>query len=382
MSLIRNSVFLAAASAHMAVDLLNGQRSILLAVLSIPLGLTNSLIGLVSSLYILSASVSQPLFGEFADRFGPRWVATGGVFWMALMFSMAVTVPGYAALLFLALAALGSAAFHPAGAMEATLLGRQRSGGRETTAASLFFLFGQGGLSIGPMVGGPILERWGPTGLLLLLFFVVPVGVNAGLQLPPRPASSQPQEGVATFDWRMLRGATMAFVLLAAFRSWTQANMVTFLPKYYSDLGFRPSFFGFIAALFMGGAALGNLMGGWLADRHGRRRVTVWSLLLAAVALALYPTFSVTAWTYLITPLAGAFIGASQAIIVVLAQRMMPNRVGAASGLVLGFTFASGSIGTLISGFQADRLGIEALFHTTAVIALVGALMALLIPRR
>ncbi|NIM07002.1 MAG: MFS transporter, partial [Armatimonadetes bacterium] len=180
MSLIRNSVFLAAASAHMAVDLLNGQRSILLAVLSIPLGLTNSLIGLVSSLYILSASVSQPLFGEFADRFGPRWVATGGVFWMALMFSMAVTVPGYAALLFLALAALGSAAFHPAGAMEATLLGRQRSGGRETTAASLFFLFGQGGLSIGPMVGGPILERWGPTGLLLLLFFVVPVGVNAG----------------------------------------------------------------------------------------------------------------------------------------------------------------------------------------------------------
>ncbi|NIM07001.1 MAG: MFS transporter, partial [Armatimonadetes bacterium] len=64
---------------------------------------------------------------------------------------------------------------------------------------------------------------------------------------------------------------------LAAFRSWTQANMVTFLPKYYSDLGFRPSFFGFIAALFMGGAALGNLMGGWLADRHGRRRVTVWS---------------------------------------------------------------------------------------------------------
>ncbi len=375
--LLRNSTFFAAASSHLAVDLLNSQRSILLAVLSVPLGLTNSLIGLVSTLYTLSASLSQPLFGQFADRFGPRWVVTGGVFWMAAMFGLAVTVPGYFALLFLVLAALGSAAFHPAGTMEATLLGRHHYQGRETTAASLFFLFGQGGLSLGPLVGGPILDQWGPPGLLLLLLLVVPIGANAGLQLAPAPGVRASVAGGPGIDRSLLAGISLAFILLAAFRSWAQANMVTFLPKYFSDLGFRPSFYGFVAALFMGGSAFGNVFGGWLADRYGKRAVAVGSLFLAALPLSLYPIYGATGWTYLLTPAAGAFIGASHSIVVVVAQRMMPDRVGAASGLVLGFMFASGSLGTLLSGLQADRFGISTLFFATAALALLGALMAL-----
>jgi FSR family fosmidomycin resistance protein-like MFS transporter len=56
---------------------------------------------------------------------------------------------------------------------------------------------------------------------------------------------------------------------------------------------------------------------------------------------------------------------------------MMPGRLGAASGLVLGFSFASGSIGTLISGFQADRAGFNAVFLTSAVLTVMAGLLAL-----
>ena len=56
---------------------------------------------------------------------------------------------------------------------------------------------------------------------------------------------------------------------------------------------------------------------------------------------------------------------------------MLPGKMGMASGLILGFTFASGALGTLLSGMQADIMGFNAVFYTTAGIALVAGLLAL-----
>src|SRR4030065_162782 len=101
----------------------------------------------------------QPVFGHLADRIGPRWLVAGGGLWMGGFFSLAVVTPGALALVLLVLGRLGSAAFHPAGAMQATLRGRERFAGRETTAVAYFFLFGQMGAFFGPLIGGPLLGR-------------------------------------------------------------------------------------------------------------------------------------------------------------------------------------------------------------------------------
>lgn len=381
MSLLRNSSFLAAATAHFGVDLINSQKSLLLAFLSVPLGLSNSLIGLVNTLYTLSASLSQPLFGMLADRFGSRWVAAGGVVWLGGIFGAAVLAPGYWALALLILAALGSAAFHPAGAMEATLRGRQERADRETTAASLFFLFGQAGLSLGPALGGPILDRWGTQGLLLLLLLVLPIGVNAGYRWGPLSLRSAADPESEARPGGGLRGGLLAtFVVLAAGRTWVQFNFMFFLPKYYADLGFSPTLYGLITAIFVGAGALGNVSGGWLGDRMSRRWIVRTTLLAAVLPIGFYPSLGPTPWTYLITPLAGLLVGASHSIIVVTAQNMMPDRMGAASGLVLGFMFASASLGTLLSGAVADAFGFDGFFLMTAGIALLAAFLGGSIP--
>ncbi len=377
MSLLRDRAFLAAASAHFGVDLLNSQKVLILAFLSAPLGLSNALIGLVNTLYTLSASLSQPLFGTLADRFGPRWVAAGGALWLAGFFGAAVLAPGYTALGLLILAALGSAAFHPAGALEASLVGREGIGGGETTATSLFFLFGQTGLSLGPALGGPILDRWGTPGLVLLLLIVLPVGANAGLGIRPLRRELEPAVEKAgdhpSRSVQLKEGLLAVFVLLAATRSWVQFNFIVFLPKYYADLDYRPALYGLIAALFMGAGALGNVSGGWLGDRYNRKWIVMTTLLAAVIPIALFPRFAPTGWTYLLTPLIGLLVGASHSIIVVTAQDMMPDRMGAASGLVLGLMFASASIGTLLSGWIADQYSFEAFFWTTAALAMIAA---------
>lgn len=380
MSLLLDTLFSTIALGHLAVDVLNGQRAILLAYLSVPLGLSNTALSLVSTIYVISGAMIQPVFGHIADRIGPRWVVAGGVLWMGVFFSLAVVTPGSMALLLMVLASLGSAAFHPAGAMQATLRGRERYAGRETTAAAYFFLFGQMGGFFGPLIGGPLLGIFGSGGLLGLTTPTLVVGANAARKLPDvRPSSAPIASNISVKQLlkRALSVGGLAFILLAAFQSWAQQNMFTFVPKYLSDLGQSPAIYGLVAALFMGGTALGNLLGGSMADRYGRRRVAIFTLLSASVPLALVPGVGWSAWLYLLIPLSGLLTGATHSIIVVLAQRKIPGGMALASGLIMGFMFSSGALGTLLTGYLADIRGLQVVFYLSAATVLAAAMLAL-----
>ena len=384
MTLILDSIFSSIAYSHLIVDLLNGQRAVLLAYLSGPLGLSNAALALVSTIYVVSAALIGPLFGYLADRVGVRWVVAGGVLWMGAFFALAVLTPGRLALVFLVFASLGSGAYHPAGTSQATLSGRSLLSGKETTASSYFFLFGQTGLFFGPLVGGSLLDAFGPAGLLLLVAPTLPMGLIAARNLAalPSPTRAAVRQARARFNFRQAALPLLGFILLAAFQSWTQQNMVTFVPKYLSDMGQTASFYGLTSALFMGGSAVGNVAGGMLADRFGRRRVAMAALTLGSIPLALVPTAGLSPLLFGLLLLAGFFTGGVYSIIVVTAQRMVPGGMSTASGLILGFMFSSGAIGTYFSGHLADLYGFVPLFHMTALIALTAGALALVIPDR
>jgi FSR family fosmidomycin resistance protein-like MFS transporter len=377
-SLLRDRSFRAVVLGHLIVDLINAERPLLLAVLSIPLGLTNALIGLVSLLHTISGSLLQPVFGWLADRVGPRPLVASGILWMTATFGLAVVAPGRTALVLLILGGIGSAAFHPAGAMEATRAARAHFETQETTAASFFFLLGQVGFIFAPAVGGPLLDEWGPPGLLALLPLALPIGLLAahdvgdGEKVAHAPATAL-TEGSRP-KWGM---ASLAFAAVTALQSWAQTNMVTYLPKYYSDLGFRPSVYGLLAAVFMVGTAIGGVSGGWLGDRRSRRKVVSLTLAAAGVPLALYPALGPTGWGYALALISGALTGASYSILIVHGQKLLPGRRGASSGLVMGFAFASGSLGTLLSGVLADQAGFTPVFWSTAAICILAGALAL-----
>lgn len=385
MTLILDSIFSSVAYSHLFVDLMNGTRAILLAYLSGPLGLSNATLALVSTIYVVSAALIGPFFGYLADRVGVRWVVAGGVLWMGLFFALAVLTPGRLALVFLVLASLGSGAYHPAGTTQATLSGRSLLSGKETTASSYFFLFGQIGLFIGPMVGGLLLDAFGPAGLLLVVAPAFPMGLLAARNLAalPVPASSGSLRlSLSGFKFRQAALPLLGFGLLAAFQSWTQQNIVTFVPKYLSDMGQTASFYGLSSALFMGGSAAGNVAGGMLADRFGKRRVAMFALALGSIPLALVPTAGQSPALFGLLLLAGLFTGSVYSIIVVTAQRMTPGGMGIASGLILGFMFSSGAIGTYFSGHLADLYGFTTVFHMTALIVLIASALTSVIPEK
>jgi FSR family fosmidomycin resistance protein-like MFS transporter len=381
MTLLLDAIFNSVAYGHFIVDVLNSQRTILLTYWSQQTGMNNATLALVTTIYIWVASLSQPVFGWLADRFGKsRLLAAGGILWLAAFYALALNLPVEWAIPCIILASLGSAAFHPVGTMQAALRGKTLLSGRETTSTSWFFFFGQFGYFVGPIVGGPLLQQFGPVGLLVLAAPALIIGLNAAwrLKIPKiAPRQAMKEELHRGIDPEYGKWSIIALVIVAALQAWTQQNINTFLPKYLSDLGQAPAVYGLMVGLFMGGSGIGNVLGGNLADRHGRKRVAAIALALACIPLFLVSLVGWSPWLYLLVPLSGALTGAVHSIIVVLAQHVLRGGMALASGLTLGFMFSAGALGTLLSGPLADKWGFPPLFQMTAGLALVASIVAL-----
>ena len=372
MALIFDSLFSSVAFSHFIVDVFNASRPVLLTYL----GLTETQIALISTIYIWASALTQPFFGWMSDRVGPRWLAAGGVLWMTVFYSGAVLIPGAGGLLCLIVAALGSSAFHPVGTVQATLQGRDHMAGRETTATSLFFMAGQLGHFIGPVITGLILARLGLPWLVILPIVSIPIGLAVAYQLRANRPHPRPAQGDGKIRLQASVGFIVLLAIVATLQSWSQANMINFVPKYLKDLGLSAVTYGNIAGLFMGGSALGNVIGGHFGDRFTKRKVAAVALLLAALPIYIMSQIGWSPWLYLLIPLAGACTGSVHSIMVVLAQRIISGGMALASGLILGFIFSSGALGMLLTGPLAEKYGFPTVLLMTTGLVLVASPLA------
>ncbi len=354
------------------VDVFNSARPVLLTYL----GLSETNIAIISTIYIWASALTQPFFGWMSDRIGPRWLAAGGVLWMTIFFTGAVYLTGTGGLICLIIAALGSSAFHPVATVQATLQGRSHLAGRETTAAGLFFTAGQIGHFIGPILTGLILARLGLHWLAILSVISIPIGVSLAYQLRHNHPHPRPKLD----DGRIRLQAGIGFIVLlaavATLQSWAQSNMIAFVPKYIKDLGQSAVTYGNIAGLFMGGSALGNVIGGHLGDKYSKRKVAATALFLAALPMFIISRIGWSPWLYVLIPLAGACTGSVHSIMVVLAQRAVTGGMALASGLILGFIFSAGALGLLVTGPLAENYGFPTVLVMTTGLVLLASPLA------
>jgi len=372
MPLLFDALFSSVALSHFMVDIFNSSRPVLLTYL----GLSETQIAWISTIYIWASALTQPFFGWLSDRVGPRWLAAGGVLWMTVFFSGAVYFPGAAGLICLIIAALGSSSFHPVGTVQATLQGRNHLAGRETTATSLFFTAGQLGHFIGPIITGLILARLGLPWLLILAVVSIPIGLSLAYQLRHNPPHPKPINGDNKIRLQASIGFILLLALVATLQSWSQSNIIAFVPKYLKDMGLSAVTYGNIAGLFMGGSALGNVIGGHLGDKYTKRKVAATALLLSALPIYIISQIGWSPWLYVLIPLAGASTGSVHSIMVVLAQRMISGGMALASGLILGFIFSAGALGLLFTGPLAENYGFPTVLLLTTGLVLVASPLA------
>ena len=180
----RNRALVTLMLGHSTVDSYVGLLPVLYPLLIGRFHLSLETVGLVALAYSGMASVSQPLFGLIADRWGTRLTGLALV-WTAATFAAVGFAPSFPVLLAIAFASgAGSGAFHPFGALTVRGVLPERGA---NTAMSVYVTGGTVGLAAGPIIGVIVFGLFGMRGTAVML--VPGLAIAAFLLLAMRPRS-------------------------------------------------------------------------------------------------------------------------------------------------------------------------------------------------
>lgn len=371
----RDYTLLGVTVGHAVHDAWYGVSPVLLAAVSAQMQLSNSDIGLMLLLYHVLSSVTQPFFGRLAERIGGRPLAVGSIVWTTSLFTVILFVNSKLWLgILIFLAGIGSGAWHPQGAANASRAGGERWG---ATAASVFFQGGMlGSALLGAALGGYLISAYGRHALVVISAITITLALTVVRRCVPRRIAQMEKHGQPVnlngAAGTNGLGAVLAFLLLAtAFRALTHNTLNAYVPKYQQDLGVSSAVYGLVMSAFMIATAVGGVAGSYLSDRLGMRAILAGSLFVGAIPLMLFlRTEGLVSYAFFV--LCGVFEGPSHTILVVAAQRRFPQRIAMISGIFLGFTFVSGAVGAWLLGLLADRVGLHTMLGVLPW-ALVGA---------
>ena len=339
---------------------------------------------LLLSITAIAPNFSQVLFGFVQDRYGSRYLLWLGPVAAAICLS-AIGLPGSALSLgmLLAIGYIFIGSFHP----EGTVFAGQLLPERRTRAISLFIFGGTLGLSLGPIVSGNLVERFGlgalqwlavPAVVFVAVVTVISRRAIAAVTVPhPHPVSTSPQP-VAT-------RLKLALFLLAvcSLRVIPNTGMTRALAFTLGERGFDSGLIGNVQSLFLICGSMGILMVGSRFGHGYERQLMIYSPLAAfplmlAMAIPGCPTWLLVA---LLVPSGLILIGTTPAM-VSYSHQLFPHDAGMASALTMGLSW--GTSGLAVAGMTpvfVDQLHQPALlFAAFAPCLAASAAGALLLP--
>jgi FSR family fosmidomycin resistance protein-like MFS transporter len=326
----------------------------------------------------LTSSIIQPLFGYLADQTARRWMLPLSVALSGVGIALLGIAPSYWTVLGLVLAmGLGVAAYHPEGYKAAA----SAAGDKRATALSWFALGGNAGIALGAPAMTALVAVFGLGGSLGMLG---PTALAAGLFVAFLPAfgaaERHPAAKKLAAEGRAMPGAMALLIFVVTLRSWAQLGFTTFVPFYYVDsLKADPHVVGTLLFVFLGGGALGTMIGGPLADRWGSRTFMIWGLGGVAPLAALF-LWSTGPLAFVALGLMGAVLVSTFTVSVVLAQQYLPRNHGMASGLIVGFASGTGGLGVTFLGWLADHWSLMGALWISAMMPLAGFAAAWFLP--
>ena len=359
---------------HLVNDLYMNQIQVLIPFWVIA-GLSAAQGGFLVAAFTISSSLLQPLFGILSDRKSYRWLIFCGTAWMTILLSLMGLTHNYLLLFTLAmLAGLGTAAFHP----QASKMVAQCSGSQKSFAQAVFIAAGNVGWALTPLCFVPLVNHYG---MSVSPYFIIPgLFISLLLWIISRNRTFTVTESKAKAPiWSTLkehRHELTRILLIVALRSLTYSSLIAFLPLYLKEhhvpLVTSSRMLSFM--LFTG--SIGGLVGGFLADKYGRRLVLITSLTLTT---PLYILFLITqGWVSIFfLGIAGACLLATFSVTVTATHKVIRNNAGLASGLTLGFGQGIGGLGVGIMGIVADTAGFDITIYCLIALPLLASLLCI-----
>ncbi|WBU61876.1 MFS transporter [Paracoccus albus] len=340
-------------------------------------------IGLLTLAFQGTASLLQPVIGAVTDkRPMPMSLPVGmtssliGLVALSQAGSYPVLVAGAMMIGF------GSAVFHP----ESSRVARLASGGRYGTAQSFFQVGGNAGTALGPLLAAFIVVPNGRGSILwftlmaiLGIFILTRVGLWYGAYMR---ASASRRRAVPSHSLSLGR-VRLAIVILALL-TFSKNIYTASITSYYTfflieKFGLSQQQSQLMLFVFLAAMALGVILGGPLGDKF-RPLTVIWISILGVLPFTLLLPYAGLIGTGVLTFVIGVVLASAFPAIVVFAQELVPGRVGLIAGIFFGFAFGMGGIAAAVLGVIADHRGVEFVYRLCAWMPAMG-LLTVFLPR-
>lgn len=378
------SIVLALSVSHFLNDVVQALLPALYPLIKDTYSLSFAQIGYLTLAFQLTASMLQPVVGIVTDRKPQPFSLLAGMGSTLIGLFVLAYAGSYLTLLVgAALIGTGSAVFHP----EATRMARAASGGRHGFAQSIFQVGGQTGTAVGPLLAAFIVVPYGQASLswfsiaaLIAMVVLFQVGIWYRAQAP-QPVKPRTIGAVQTGSVERAILVAVAILFLLMF---SKTAYKASLGNYYTfhligSFGVSVQTSQLLLFVFLAAGALGSLIGGYLTDWLGRRRI-MWVSILGALPFTVALPFANLFWTVALTAIIAGVMASSFPAILTYALELMPGRVGMIAGMFYGVSFGLGALSAALLGVLADVIGLDAVYKLCALLPLIGLLVWFLPP--
>ncbi len=375
------AIILAVSFGHMVNDIMQSMLSAIYPMLKDDFRLDFWQIGLLTTAFQVTASLLQPMIGMYTDKRPlpyslPIGMASSlvGLIVLGFAHSYAMLVVGSV------LIGIGSAIFHP----ESSRVARLASGGRFGMAQSLFQLGGNFGQAIGPLLAAFIVLPFGQVSVswftALALVGIIVLWQVGGWYSAHLRERAQRKAGPTTSPYP--RQTVIVALTVLTILTFSKNIYTACLSSYYTfyvieKFGVSVQHSQLMLFLFLGASAAGLVLGGLFGDRFGPKAV-IWFSILGVLPFTLALPYADLVWANILVVVIGLILSSAFSAIVVLAQELVPGRVGMIAGIFFGLAFGFGGIGAALLGVIADHKGIDYVFWLCSFLPLFGLLTVFL----
>lgn len=373
---------------HLLNDSIQAVIPAMFPVLEKSMGLSFTQLGIIAFALNIVSSIMQPVVGVVTDKKPMPFALPIGLTSTLLGVLGLAFAPSFnwivISVLFIG---LGSAVFHPEGSRVAYMA----AGNRRGLAQSIYQVGGNSGQALAPLITALLLVPFGQKGaawftivaaVAVLLLIYIATWYTKKLKLDLELLKQKGNKALNTNNPFTKRITFYLFLLLLLIfaRSWYVSGITNYYAFYaIENYGFTiQQAQGFLFAFLVAGA-VGTFFGGPLADRFGKRRIILLSLLGTAPLSILMPFVS-PVFAFIILTLTGFILMSSFSVTVVYAQELVPGKIGLMSGLTVGLAFGMGALGSIVLGYLADQIGLSLTIMLTGFLPLLG-LLTLLLPK-
>lgn len=315
----------------------------------------------------------QPVTGWLADRLGGRSLVLLGLFATSAGGGLlGLAHATWLLIVLLLVVGIGNSFFHP----QALAGVRSMLAGQQGLLTSVFLVGGELGRGLWPTVASLIVSHAGLENLWIIALpglATVPFLLRAVPALPSKPPS-KPRQDTAV----RLREHARPVLLLVGYqgiRTVTIYSFVTFIPILWHARGGGLVTGASIITTMTVVGIVGNLAGGHLTDRVGRRPVLVVSALASAV-LIVPVAYLGGVWVWIIAGLLGIALFLTASTTVLLGQDIFPENRSMGSGIALGFANGLGALLVFIVGLGLGE-HVVTVFWVLAGLGVASALLTL-----